>query len=465
MAMLIFAGREIRERLLVVLDDARQLEGGDRLREGHAHLVAVAARDTRGEVGEVRGGPRFTIGGDFRARIRRGDFSRRLRDDIRRSHLDDELAGTRRVLRNQRAVFPRDIIRMPQWGEHGVGAQVGVKNERAVRPTSRGFLFRIRFEERAGSGVVAIILVAARVGRAALHPAKIKRVGELVPIEGERVARVEIHGGGILRLIELDPGPAARAAGNAAARDAGEHARERIAAEHEGRGRPVRLVADHLEAVVFMISHRARGVRHESIRDERRVGLDIVLPRDGAPARRGRIGHPCVEAQERIEIMPAPAVETLDRRVAWIAPPAVAPLEARFFKQRRQHRMLPAAEAPAIDIEHFQRADFARLVRIRVVIVEVIARVVDGDGALVVGLAIARDRRDERLQRRAIRRAIAGDLDVLQRSSARAGKCEGARCEHEYREAAFHGRKAIPRRTNEAMAFGKAGICGGRDLT
>jgi len=246
-------------------------------------------------------------------------------------------------------------------------------------------------------------LLAAAEVPAVVHP---------VPRERERVANAEVHRRRVLGIVEADGAPAARAARVAAAADPAEHAGKGVAADHEGGGRPVDLVADVVEAVVGVIADLPLLVHDEAVGDERRGGLDVLLRRDGAAAGEVGRGRPGVELQEGVEIVPSAAVGDLGGGVPRAAPAAVAPLVARLLPQRGFHRVESAAEPPAVDVDELECRHAARLGGVGVVVARVAAEMVDRDGALVVGLAVAGHRLHDRLERRAVRRAVVDDLDV-----------------------------------------------------
>ena len=267
--------------------------------------------------------------------------------------------------------------------------------------------------------------------RTAAGVAKVEGVVDLAPIQRQGPAGPQIHVGRIARIVELDPAPTARTARVSAAANAAQHALERIAADQERRCRPIHLVADVFEAIVRLIGHFAGRVGDECLGDQGRVGSDVLLACDRPAARRLRIGHPGIELEERVQVMPPAAVENLDGRVSRIAPTPITPWVARRLPKRGQHRVFAAAQRPAVDVDQLQRRNSAGFAWIGVMVIGVAAEVVDRDRALVVRLAVLGDRLDNRRQGRAVGRPIVDHLHAVQRLS-RGGNCE--HCDKKYTE-------------------------------
>src|SRR5262249_11389485 len=95
---------------------------------------------------------------------------------------------------------------------------------------------------------------------------------------------------------------------------------------------------------------------------------------------------PVITLHEGIEVMPFVVVVDFDRRVA--GPAHVAAFPADGLVKRLQNRVLAAAEAPAVAVDHFQRPYRLRrsLCRISPVEDRVVEVAIEGDGLLVVGL-------------------------------------------------------------------------------
>lgn len=283
--------------------------------------------------------------------------------------------------------------------EEPIVAEIRLEHECAVRPAAARVRRAIGFQERSDRRAVAIVLVAAGVPRPSVSPAEVESVVDSAPVQRERVAGREIHGCRIGLVVEPNARPAARTACVTTAGDAAEDARGSIPADkHCGRG-PVDRLAHVVEPVTGLVIDLPHGIEDDSVGDEARRGLDVFLTGNRTSPGRLRVGLPRIKLQERVEIVPAAAVENLDRRVPGRAPSAISPFVSRRFPQGGHHRMLPAAERPAVYVDEFQRRNAARLVWVSVVIVDVAAEVVQRDDLLVVGPAAAGHRVDDRLQR------------------------------------------------------------------
>ena len=174
------------------------------------------------------------------------------------------------------------------------------------------------------------------------------------------------------------------------------------------------MFAIHHELIVDGIDTAARSIEHECFGNQLiAVEGEIVFGGNGpAPF---AVGLPGVELQEDVEIVPTAVVLSFDRGVA--IPTDIAMVPTGSDPQRRLDGVQAATQAPAVAIDFLEGGNSARLGGICQMVIRQQAIVVNGDRALVVGLAIARDRFDDRLQRAAIWGFVGLHLDPPDRCS------------------------------------------------
>src|SRR5581483_4720592 len=120
-----------------------------------------------------------------------------------------------------------------------------------------------------------------------------------------------------------------------------------------------RILAAFDDALAIVSTRQEAVLRNAAVflavHDNRWIFDNVVLPGD-----RGLVLIPEIRAQEHIVVMPFAVVLRLDRGVSGIAPTAIAHRPSRSFEQRLHHRMLAAAQPPAVNIDHLQRPDRLR---------------------------------------------------------------------------------------------------------